>query len=250
MTTKAKRILLAEDEVALRDFVSRNLRARGFEVYEASNGLEALATWERENPHLLILDIMMPRMDGLEVCRRVREQSAVPIIVLTALDAESDKVTALDLGADDYLTKPFGVEELLARVRAVLRRTQWEGILPASGIKQFGNLEIDLAGHVVRLRGAEVRLSPTEFSVLKQLVANVGKVLTHRMLLQSIWGPEYGGEAEYLRVYINRLRQKLEADPASPRYLLTEPGVGYRFAAAETERTRGLPPDEQDSESM
>jgi two-component system KDP operon response regulator KdpE len=247
MTTRARRILLAEDEAALRDFVSRNLRARGFEVHEASNGLEALAVWERENPHLLILDIMMPRMDGLEVCRRVREHSAVPIIVLTALDAESDKVTALDLGADDYLTKPFGVEELLARVRAVLRRTQWEGLLSASGVKQFGDLEIDLAGHVVRLRGAEVRLSPTEFSVLKQLVANAGKVLTHRMLLQSIWGPEYGGEAEYLRVYINRLRQKLETDPTSPRYLLTEPGVGYRFVAAEAERARELPPAESES---
>ncbi|HKV59604.1 MAG TPA: response regulator transcription factor [Ktedonobacteraceae bacterium] len=237
MTTKARRILLAEDEAALCDFVSRNLRARGFEVFEASNGLEAIALWEREDPHLLILDIMMPRMDGLEVCRRVREHSAVPIIVLTALDAESDKVTALDLGADDYLTKPFGVEELLARVRAVLRRTGWEGVPPTGGIKQFGDLEIDLEGHIVRLRGAEVRLSPTEFSVLKQLVTNAGKVLTHRMLLQSIWGPEYGGEAEYLRVYINRLRQKLEPDPASPRYLLTEPGVGYRFVGPETNRT-------------
>src|SRR5439155_3193525 len=144
--TKAKRILLAEDEVALRDFVSRNLRARGFEVLEASNGLEALVLWEREDPHLLILDIMMPRMDGLEVCRRVREHSAVPIIVLTALDAESDKVTALDLGADDYLTKPFGVEELLARVRAVLRRTQWDIPTPIGDIKQFGELEIDLSG--------------------------------------------------------------------------------------------------------
>src|ERR1700693_2408545 len=149
MMAKAKRILLAEDEVALRDFVSRNLRARGFEVLEANNGLEAVAVWEREDPDLLILDIMMPRMDGLEVCRRVREHSAVPIIVLTALDAESDKVTALDLGADDYLTKPFGVEELLARVRAVLRRTRWEGTPPTSGTKQFGDLEIDLVGHVV-----------------------------------------------------------------------------------------------------
>lgn len=247
MTTKAKRILLAEDEAALRDFVSRNLRARGFEVFEASNGLEAIALWEREDPHLLILDIMMPRMDGLEVCRRVREHSAVPIIVLTALDAESDKVTALDLGADDYLTKPFGVEELLARVRAVLRRTGWEGVLPAGGIKHFGDLEIDLEGHLVRLRGTEVRLSPTEFSVLKQLITNAGKVLTHRMLLQSIWGPEYGGEAEYLRVYINRLRQKLEPDPASPRYLLTEPGVGYRFVGAEMDRTRKRPLAEPDS---
>ena len=230
MTTRTKRILLAEDEVALRDFVSRNLRARGFEVLEASNGLEAIALWEREDPHLLILDIMMPRMDGLEVCRRVREHSAVPIIVLTALDAESDKVAALDLGADDYLTKPFGVEELLARVRAALRRTQWEVMLPTGDTKRFGELEIDLAGHIVRLRGEEVRLSPTEFSLLGLLVSNVGRVLTHRVLLQSIWGPEYGGEAEYLRVYINRLRQKLEPVPANPRYILTEPGVGYRFA--------------------
>lgn len=238
---KARRILLAEDEVALRDFVSRNLRARGFEVLEASNGLEAMAVWEREDPHLLILDIMMPRMDGLEVCQRVREHSSVPIIVLTALDAESDKVTALDLGADDYLTKPFGVEELLARVRAVLRRTQGEATPPTSGIKHFGDLEIDLAGHVVRLRGVEVRLSPTEFALLKQLITNVGKVLPHRMLLQSIWGPEYGGEAEYLRVYINRLRHKLEPEPANPRYLLTEPGVGYRFVAPESEGARRRP---------
>ncbi len=231
MTTRAKRILLAEDEVALRDFVSRNLRARGFEVLVASNGLEAMALWERESPHLLILDIMMPRMDGLEVCRRVREHSAVPIIVLTALDAESDKVTALDLGADDYLTKPFGVEELLARVRAVLRRTQGEAVPPASGVKRFGDLEIDLSAHIVRLQGVEVRLSPIEFSLLEQLVTHAGKMLSHRMLLQRIWGPEYGGEAEYLRVYINRLRQKLEHDPAHPRYMLTEPGVGYRFVA-------------------
>jgi len=231
MTGITRRILVAEDELALRDFVSRNLRARGFEVLEASNGLEAVATWERESPHLLILDIMMPRMDGLEVCRRVREHSSVPIIVLTALDDESDKVTALDLGADDYLTKPFGVEELLARVRAVLRRTQGEITPTASSSRQFGELSIDLTARVVRLRDTEVRLSPTEFAVLKELVSNAGKVLTHRMLLQSIWGPEYGGEAEYLRVYINRLRQKLEADPANPRHLLTEPGVGYRFVA-------------------
>ncbi|GER89499.1 DNA-binding response regulator [Dictyobacter vulcani] len=227
--TKAKRILLAEDEVALREFISRNLQARGFEVLEASNGLEAVALWERENPHLLILDIMMPRMDGLEVCQRVRKHSAVPIIVLTALDAEPDRVTALDLGADDYLTKPFGVEELMARVRAVLRRTHSDTTIIDTGFQHFGELEVDLNGHVVRLRGEEVRLSPTEFKLLKELLSNPGKVLTHRTLLQRIWGPEYGGEAEYLRVYINRLRQKLEADAANPRYFLTEPGVGYRF---------------------
>ena len=237
MTTRGKRILLAEDEVTLRDFIRRNLQARGFEIIEANNGLEAVALWERENPHLLILDIMMPRMDGLEVCRRVREHSAVPIIILTALDDERDKVAALDLGADDYLTKPFGVEELLARVRAVLRRTQGETLSQEKGIKQFGDIEIDLDGHIVRLRGVEVRLSPTEFAFLKQLIINVGKVVSQRALLQSIWGPQYTGEAEYLRVYINRLRQKLERDPSNPSYLLTEPGVGYRFVPPNSEKT-------------
>lgn len=229
MNSLVKRILVAEDDEGLLDFISRNLRVRGLEVFEAANGLEALAVWEREDPHLLILDIMMPRMDGLEVCRRVRLQSSIPIIVLTALDAEKDKVTALDLGADDYLTKPFGVEELLARIRAVLRRTQGETARVEEGLKRYGDLEIDLKGRIVRLQGAEIRLSPIEFSLLKQLIAHSGKVVTHRMLLQNVWGPEYGAEAEYLRVYINRLRQKLEAQPGSPRYLVTEPGVGYRF---------------------
>jgi two-component system KDP operon response regulator KdpE len=229
--SNGKLILLAEDEATLRDFIVRNLQIRGFQVSEASNGLEALATWERENPDLLILDIMMPRMDGLEVCKRVRSHSAVPIIVLTALDAESDKVTALDLGADDYLTKPFGVEELLARIRAVLRRTQNEQKLASTEVLRFGDIEVDITGHLVRLRGVEVHLSPIEFAILKQLVIHIGKVVTHRMLLQSVWGPAYGNEAEYLRVYINRLRQKLEDEPANPRYFLTEAGVGYRLLA-------------------
>lgn len=227
----AKRILIAEDEESLRDFIGRNLRARGFEVVEASNGLEALAAWEREPPQLLILDIMMPRLDGLEVCARIREHSTVPIIMLTALDAESDRVAALDLGADDYLTKPFGVEELLARVRAVLRRARWDAVPPAVGVRRFGDIEIDLAGHVVRRAGEEVRLTPTEFALLEQLVVNAGKLLLHRQLLQRVWGPEYGGEHEYLRVYVGRLRHKLEADPSNPTYLVTEPGVGYRWAA-------------------
>lgn len=226
---QAKRLLVAEDEAALRDFIARNLRARGFEVFEAENGLEAFALWEREQPNLLILDVMMPRMDGLEVCRRVREYSTVPIIVLTALDSERDKVAALDLGADDYLTKPFGVEELLARVRAVLRRTQWDALPPATGVRRFGELEVDLEGHGVRLRGEEVRLTPTEFALLEQFVLNPNKLLTHRMLLQRVWGPEYGDEAEYLRVYVGRLRRKLERDPAAPRLLITEPATGYRF---------------------
>jgi two-component system KDP operon response regulator KdpE len=241
MTPGTRRILIAEDEAVLRDFVSRNLRVRGFAVVEASNGLEALGLLQQEDIHLLILDVMMPRMDGLEVCRRVRTHSTVPIIVLTALDAERDKIAALDLGADDYLTKPFGVEELLARVRAVLRRTQWEAQPPTSSVRRYGILEVDLDGHIVRRHGVEVRLSPTEFALLEQLVTHEGKVVTHRMLLQRIWGPEYGGEAEYLRVYINRLRQKLEPDPAEPRYFLTEPGVGYRFVVPNAGGTRPLP---------
>jgi len=229
MAMQSKTILVAEDEATLRDFVSRNLKARGFNVLEATNGLEALALWETEQAHLLILDIMMPRMDGLEVCRRVRERSTVPIIVLTALDDERDKVTAFSLGADDYLTKPFGVAELLARVQAVLRRSDWTQQPPAPRARHFGDLEVDLDGHVVRLRGGEVKLTPTEFALLAHLVGNPNRVLTHRMLLQRVWGDQYGDEPEYLRVYMGRLRRKLEADPANPRHLLTEPGVGYRF---------------------
>ena len=230
MMAQAERILVAEDEAPLRDFISRNLRARGYQVIEAANGEEALAQWEAESPHLLVLDIMMPRMDGLEVCRTIRKRSTVPIIVLTARDAESDKVNALDQGADDYLTKPFGVEELLARVRAALRRTQWHSEARAPDVRTVGSLEVDLAGHIVRMAGEEVRLTPTEFALLALLVTHAGKVLTHRYLLQHVWGSEYGGEAEYLRVYIQRLRRKIEPDSANPQYLLTEPGVGYRFA--------------------
>jgi len=229
MPARARRILVAEDETALLDFVSRNLQARGFEVLEATNGLEALALWERESPELLILDIMMPRLDGLEVCRRVREQSIVPIIVLTALDAESDRVAALDQGADDYLSKPFGVEELLARIRAVLRRSGWVTHPPAASVLRYGPVEIDLAAHTVYRDGSAVHLSPTEFALLEQLVTHPNKVLSHRLLLQRVWGSEYHDEAEYLRVYMGRLRRKLEREPANPRYLQTEPGVGYRF---------------------
>jgi two-component system KDP operon response regulator KdpE len=229
MSMTGQRILVAEDETPLRDFISRNLRARGYTVFEASNGLEAIALWETESPQLLVLDIMMPRLDGLEVCRRIRERSTAPIIVLTALDSESDKVAALDLGADDYLTKPFGVEELLARVRASLRRSTWVTPEPQPGVRRFGALTVDLEGHVLTRDNAEIRLTPTEFALLAQLVTHAGKVVTHRQLLQRVWGEEYGAEAEYLRVYMGRLRRKIEADASNPRYLVTEPGVGYRF---------------------
>jgi len=229
MTTRSRRILVAEDQETLRTSISRNLRARGFEVIEAANGMEALSLWDAEQPQLLILDVMMPRMDGLEVCRRVRERSTVPIIVLTAMDAESDKVVAFDLGADDYLCKPFSVEELLARVRAVLRRADWYAQPPASEVRRYGDLTIDLDGHTVSRRDTLIQLTPTEFALLAQLVMNANKAVPHLTLLQRVWGSEYRSEAEYLRVYIGRLRRKLEADPSNPRHLLTEPGIGYRF---------------------
>ncbi|GAA5528252.1 response regulator transcription factor [Herpetosiphon gulosus] len=229
MATQPVRVLLAEDEDVLRDFIRRNLQVRGFEVLEATNGLEALALWHTEQPQLIILDLMMPRLTGFEVCQRIREQSIVPIIVLTALDAERDKVMAFDLGADDYLCKPFGVDELLARIRAVLRRSQWSVQPQANGIKRYGELEIDLEAHSVRRAGLDVRLTPTEFALLAYLSTHPNKVLTHRMLLQHVWGDQYRDEAEYLRVYIGRLRRKLEADPSNPRHLLTEAGIGYRF---------------------
>jgi two-component system KDP operon response regulator KdpE len=229
MAARSRRILVAEDQETLRASISRNLRARGFEVIEAANGMEALSLWDAEQPHLLILDVMMPRMDGLEVCRRVREHSTVPIIVLTAMDAEGDKVAAFDLGADDYLCKPFSVEELLARVRAVLRRADWHTQPPAPGVRRYGELTIDLDGHTVSRRGELVQLTPTEFALLVQLVTNASKAVPHQILLQRVWGSEYSGESEYLRVYIGRLRRKLEADPSNPRHLLTEPGIGYRF---------------------
>ena len=229
MSMRSRRILVAEDQETLRASISRNLRARGFEVIEAADGIEALSLWDAEQPYLLILDVMMPRMDGLEVCRRVRECSTIPIIVLTAMDAESDKVAAFDLGADDYLCKPFSVEELLARVRAVLRRADWHAQPPAAEVRRYGDLTIDLGGHTVSRRGELIQLTPTEFALLAQLVTNANKAVPHITLLQRVWGSEYGGEAEYLRVYIGRLRRKLEADPAKPQHLLTEPGIGYRF---------------------
>ena len=229
--SKSATILVAEDEATLREFVSRNLRARGFSVIEATNGLEAMGAFAESHVDLLILDLMMPRMDGLEVVRRVRETSMAPIIVLSALDADRDKLAAFDQGADDYLTKPFSVEELMARVRAALRRSLWTPStpLPANSVKRFGELEIDFDARSVRKSGVELKLTRTEFALLAELTLSANKVLTQRALLQRVWGNEYGDEAEYLRVYIGRLRRKIEPDPSRPRHLLNEPGVGYRF---------------------
>jgi two-component system KDP operon response regulator KdpE len=224
-------VLVVDDEQPLREFIRKNLAARGFQVHVAATGLEALAIFEQQPLDLIILDVMMPWLDGLEVTRRLRQRSAVPIIILTALGEQRDKVAALDLGADDYLTKPFGVEELLARVRAVLRRAQAQPAAPpaAAGVLQAGELVLDPDARRVLRAGEPLHLTPTEFALLHVLMSHAGKVLTHREILQRVWGPEYGDETEYLRVYVRRLRHKIEADPLQPRHLVTEHGVGYRF---------------------
>lgn len=222
-------VLIVDDEKSLRDFMRRNLEVRQFNVLTAANGLEALAIFNTHLIDLVILDVMMPNMDGLETLRRIRQISLVPVIVLSALGEENDKVYALNLGADDYLTKPFGVSELLARISAVLRRAKW--VEPVSSTERLvrGEITADLEQHLVTVRGDPVELTPTEFSLLLYLMQNTGKVLPHQAILQNVWGQEYGGETEYLRVYIGRLRQKLEKDPANPHYLITERGIGYSF---------------------
>lgn len=222
-------VLVVDDEKTLRDFVRRNLEIRGYKVLTAANGLEALAIFKSENVQLVIMDIMMPHMDGLETTRRIRQDSRVPIIILTALGEEADKVRAFDLGADDYLTKPFGVGELLGRVKAVLRRVDWSEPTSSGERVVRGEIEVDLERHKVIVRGKVIDITPTEYNLLIYLMKNAGKALDHRVILQHVWGVEYGDEAEYLRVYVGRLRQKIEVDPLKPEYLHTEHGIGYRF---------------------
>ncbi|MFN2151128.1 MAG: response regulator transcription factor [Anaerolineales bacterium] len=222
-------VLVVDDEKSLRDFVRKNLEVRNYKVLTASNGLEALALFNTEKIDLVILDIMMPHLDGLETTRRIRQSSIVPILVLTALGEEADKVRAFDYGADDYLTKPFGVGELLGRIKAVLRRARWSEPSTLDERIVRGEICADLARHEVTVRNKILDLTPTEFNLLVFLMRNTGKVLPHHAILQHVWGPEYGEEAEYLRVYIGRLRQKIEVDPLHPTYLFTERGVGYRF---------------------
>jgi len=222
-------VLAVDDDPAILRFLSANLRARDYEVTVATNGEEALGAIESEFIDLLILDIMMPKLDGVEVCQRIREWSKVPIIILSARGDEKVKVKCLELGADDYLTKPFGVEELMARVKTALRHSGAERLAPSQLKFTCGDLEINFDMRRVSVRGSEVRLTPTEYSLLHQLVINAGKVLTHSMLLQKVWGQQYYSEKEYLRVFIGRLRRKLEPDPENPRFILTDPGVGYHF---------------------
>ena len=222
-------VLVVEDEPGLRKALGINLRARGYEVALAADGKTALTAAARHPPDAVILDLGLPDMDGAEVIEGLRGWSGAPIVVLSARSEEPDKVTVLDAGADDYVTKPFGMDELLARLRAALRRGAAVEELPAVATESF---TVDLAAkQVLDPDGAAIRLTPTEWNVLEVLVRNEGKLVSQRQLLQEVWGPRYETETNYLRVYLAQLRRKLEHDPSHPRYLLTEPGVGYRFVA-------------------
>jgi len=221
--------LIVEDEPQIRRFVRSALEAEGWLVHEAATQQRGLIEAGTRKPDLLVLDLGLPDGNGIALIRDVRGWSSVPIIVLSARADESDKIAALDAGADDYLTKPFGVGELLARVRANLRRPR---AVPAEGdepVARFGAIEIDPRARVVRREGAEVHLTPIEYRLLAVLVANAGRVLTHKQLLREVWGPAHSEQSHYLRIYMGHLRQKLEADPAQPKHLLTETGVGYRL---------------------
>lgn len=232
MSGGGARILVVDDEAAILRALERNLSGHGFQVETATTAADALAASERWHPDAVILDLGLADGDGYDVIRTLRARSAIPVIVLSVRGADRDKVTALDLGADDYLTKPFSVDELLARVRVVLRHAAG----PASGaapIFRTGELAVDLEHRRVTVAGREVRLTPTEYDLLRAFLSNPNKVLTATMLLRAVWGADYGSEAHYLHVYVARLRRKLEPDPKTPRYLKTEPGVGYRLMVEE-----------------
>jgi len=223
------RILIIDDDPAILRFLKANLEARDYETLIAVDGAEAFQVIERELPDLVILDIMLPKIDGFEVCRRLREWSQIPIIMLSAKGDVEDKVRCLNLGADDYITKPFGVEELMARIKAVFRRSQAARATPAQPTFINRDLKINFVERQVTVADHELKLTPTEYKLLQELALNAGKVLTHGMLLNRVWGPEYGQEREYLRVFIGRLRKELESDPESSKYIITVPGVGYKL---------------------
>ena len=224
------RILLVDDEAPIQRAVGPLLRARGYEVDVAATGAEALGMFENRTPDLIVLDLGLPDLEGTEVCRRIRAKSQVPIIVLSARSAERDKVNALDLGADDYVTKPFGPEELLARVRVALRRVGSEEAAD-SGVFRAGDLTIDYDRRRVLRDETEIRLTPKEFELLSLLARNHDRVLTHRAILKAVWGPNAVEQPEHLWTLVAQLRKKIEPDPGSPKYLLSEPWVGYRFVA-------------------
>jgi two-component system, OmpR family, KDP operon response regulator KdpE len=232
MSKSGARILVVDDEVEIMRALQRSLTAHGFEVFTAGSGEEALEAIGHHRPDLMLLDLGLPGISGLEVTKRVRAQSNLPIIVLSVKDAERDKVLALDLGADDYVPKPFGMDEVLARIRVALRHTAQvqTGTEPSF---TAGPLKVDFAQRLVRVNGQEVKLTPTEYDLLKALILNRGKIMTRHMLLAQVWGVGYGTESHYLHVYIGQLRRKIEPDPAHPRFILTISGVGYRFSSEE-----------------
>jgi DNA-binding response OmpR family regulator len=234
MPAKKTTILTADDDPQLLRLVARNLELEDYNVLTASDGKQALEQIEQHAPDLVLLDVMMPRMDGFTVTSRVRECSAVPIIIVTARGQDQDKVRGLDLGADDYLTKPFSIEELLARVRSVLRRAQFTASEQTQAMRTtmtIGEMTIDVAQHLVTMGGREMELTPTEYRILAYLAQNAGRVVTQDFLLEYVWGSEYVGEGHMLQVNINRLRRKIEPDPMHPRYILTKVGIGYLLAA-------------------
>ena len=222
-------ILIVDDEPRIRDLVRMNLEMEHYSVIEASNGVEALDQLREKLPDLVMLDVMMPEMDGFETLRAIREVSTVPVVMLTVRQSEQDRIHGLDLGADDYLAKPFSPRELLSRIRALLRRSFMAPPSRKTEIVVDPDLKIDFSRHEVIVRGQKVVLRPTEYRLLYHLVSNAGHLLTHETLLSKVWGREYRDEAHYLRLYITYLRQKIEKDPAHPKYILTERGMGYRF---------------------
>jgi two-component system KDP operon response regulator KdpE len=225
----AKLILIVDDETRMRRFMQMNLDLEGYRVIEASNGLEALDRVREDLPDLILLDVMMPELDGFETLRIIRETSTVPVIMLTVRDDESDKVKGLELGADDYVTKPFSPRELASRIKAVLRRTEMDSPAEKSMLVIDDYLQIDFNRRQVFAGGKEVKLRPTEYRLLYHLVKNAGYTLTHEQILAKVWGYEYRDESQYVRLYITYLRQKIEPDPGNPKYILTERGLGYRF---------------------
>jgi two-component system KDP operon response regulator KdpE len=233
--SNAPHILVIDDEPQILRAMRTILAEKQFRITTASRGEEGLALAAANEPDLVILDLGLPDMDGVEVCTRLREWTQIPIIILSVRDSERDKVAALDQGADDYLTKPFGIEELLARVRVALRHSERAQSRPGSQSKviKAGTLTIDLAWHIVKRDEQEIKLTGTEHKLIAYLAANHGRVLTHRSILTHVWGPADADHTEYLRVYMRQLRKKLEADPERPQYILTEPGIGYRFIADE-----------------
>jgi two-component system KDP operon response regulator KdpE len=227
-TTKAT-VLLIEDDLQIRRFLRATLSSQGYRLIEASDGKEGIALAASQRPDLIILDLGLPDLDGLTVARRIREWASTPILVLSARGQERDKVAALDAGADDYVTKPFGVREFMARMRVALRHATGATLGKEEALFEVGDLHVDLARRQVALRGGEVHLTPIEYRLLATLVKYAGRVVTHRQLLREVWGPSFEAQTQYLRVYMQQLRKKLEDVPANPRYLRTEPGVGYRL---------------------